>query len=191
MSWIPRDIPHGAQMRTSWRFSSFCVVSLALLGAGCEPAPSSAPTGSEAALAQRTDRAVGDVKLLCEIPQDGSYFELKQTATGYEGVVATQVYDPWDCRCIYLKREVVGQYSFCHFAASDPRIVSCWRREPNGTAGKMGMFSTKVTRQSLVIGGTGQEEATHQLMDIGVVNQDPGQTPRRDFSYELSDCTAG
>lgn len=176
-------------MRTSWRISSFCVVSLALLGAGCEQAPSS-PTGVGAELEQRTDRAVGDVKLFCEIPQDGSYFELKQTATGYEGVVATQVYDPWDCRCIYLKREVVGQYSFCQFAASDPRIVSCWRREPNGTAGKVGMFSTKVLRQSLIIGGSGQE-TTHEIMDIGVVNQDPGQTPRRDFTYELGDCTAG
>ncbi|NTX14511.1 hypothetical protein HUA76_27285 [Myxococcus sp. CA056] len=177
-------------MRTPWRISSFCFVSLALLGAGCEPAPSPVSSESGAVLEQKKDRAVGDVKLFCEIPQDGSYFELKQTATGYEGVVATQVYDPWDCRCIYLKREVVGQYTSCQFAPSDPRIVSCWRREPNGTIGKMGMFSTKVTRQSLVIGGPTQE-VSDQLLDIGVVNQDPGQTPRRDFSYALNDCTAG
>ncbi|WP_141324208.1 hypothetical protein [Myxococcus sp. AB025B] len=175
-------------MRTPRNLSSFCVVSLALLGVGCEPSASPVTSREGVALEEKKDRAVGDVRLYCETTQDGSYFELKETATGFEGVVATLEYDPWDCRCIRLKREVVGQYTSCNFAASDPRIANCWRRDANGSTTKAFMSSAKITRQSLVFANP--IETSDQLLEVTVVNQDPGQTPRHDLSFPLNDCVA-
>lgn len=51
--------------------------------------------------------AVGDTLLRCEQQQDGSYLEVVQTATGYEAAHVYEAYDPWDCRCVCTKRDVL------------------------------------------------------------------------------------
>jgi hypothetical protein len=175
-------------MRSSLRFSAFIFVT-SLLGLGCGAAPQQEPQPAAEAvpeLVQVEQGAVGDTLLRCEQPQDGTYLEVVQTATGYEAAHVSEEYDPWDCRCTYTKRTVLGQYTRCYKSTVDPRIMNCFRIEPNGTTGKVVLSTTRVQKTQMVIGGT--QTVSYSELSIAAINQDPGQTPRKDFNYNLSDC---
>ncbi|WP_164001996.1 hypothetical protein [Pyxidicoccus caerfyrddinensis] len=176
-------------MRSSLRFSAFIFVT-SLLGLGCGAAPQQEPQQPTAEavpeLVQVEQGAVGDTLLRCEQPQDGTYLEVVQTATGYEAAHVSEEYDPWDCRCTYTKRTVLGQYTRCYKSTVDPRIMNCFRIEPNGTTGKVVLSTTRVQKTQMVIGGT--QTVSYSELSIAAINQDPGQTPRKDFNYNLDDC---
>ncbi|QSQ25768.1 hypothetical protein JY651_12890 [Pyxidicoccus parkwayensis] len=176
-------------MRSSLRYSAFLLMT-SLLGLGCGGAPQQEPQQpAEQAVPELVEveqGAVGDTLLRCEQPQDGTYLEVVQTATGYEAAHVSEEYDPWDCRCTYTKRTVLGQYTRCYKSTVDPRIMNCFRIEPNGTTGKVVLSTTRVTRTQMVIGGT--QTVSYDELSIAAINQDPGQTVRQDFNYSLSDC---
>jgi hypothetical protein len=175
-------------MRSPVRLSVFVVVS-SLLGLGCEVAPKQDPLAATDVVPELVaveQGAVGDRLLRCEQPQDGSYLEVVQTATGYEAAHVYEEYDPWDCRCVYTKREVLGQYTRCYKSTVDARIMNCFRIEPGGTTGKVVLSTTRVQKTQMVIGGT--QTVNYSELSIAAINQDPGQTPRRDYVYALSDC---
>jgi hypothetical protein len=175
-------------MRSPVRLSALFIMS-AVLGLGCEaglaPDPLTA-TDVVPELAEVEQGAVGDTLLRCTQPQDGSYLEVVQTATGYEAAHVYEEYDPWDCRCTYLKRVVLGQYTRCYKSTVDPRIMNCFRIEPTGTTGKVVLSTTRVQKTQMVIGST--QTVNYSELSIAAINQDPGQTPRRDYVYALSDC---
>lgn len=175
-------------MRSPVRLSALFIMG-SLLGLGCEAGLAPDPlTATEVVpeLAAVEQGAVGDTLLRCTQPQDGSYLEVVQTATGYEAAHVYEEYDPWDCRCVYLKREVLGQYTRCYKSTVDPRIMNCFRIEPTGTTGKVVLSTTRVQKTQMVIGST--QTVNYSELSIAAINQDPGQTPRRDFTYALSDC---
>lgn len=175
-------------MRSPVRLSALFIMG-SLLGLGCEAGLAPDPlTATEVVpeLAAVEQGAVGDTLLRCTQPQDGSYLEVVQTATGYEAAHVYEEYDPWDCRCVYLKREVLGQYTRCYKSTVDPRIMNCFRIEPTGTTGKVVLSTTRVQKTQMVIGST--QTVNYSELSIAAINQDPGQTPRRDFVYSLSDC---
>jgi hypothetical protein len=175
-------------MRSSLRFSAFIfVTSLLGLGCGAAPQPESQPAAEAVPeLVEVEQGAVGDTLLRCEQPQDGTYLEVVQTATGYEAAHVSEEYDPWDCRCTYTKRTVLGQYTRCYKSTVDPRIMNCFRIEPNGTTGKVVLSTTRVQKTQMVIGGT--QTVSYSELSIAAINQDPGQTVRQDFNYNLGDC---
>ncbi len=182
-------------MKWSLNLSALLLAGVSVLGLGCEGAGSRDPLNAieagaqvsvEPRLAQVEQGAVGDTFLRCTQPQDGSYLEVVQTATGYEAATVTEAYDPWDCRCTYLKRVVLGQYTRCNRSTVDPRILNCFRIEPGGTTGKVVLSTTRVQKTQMVIGGT--QTVSYSELSIAAINQDPGQTPRKDFTYTLSDC---
>jgi hypothetical protein len=175
------------------KLSAVLLAGVAVLGLGCEGAGSrDALNAIEAGaqvpveLAEVKQGAVGDTVLRCTQPQDGSYLEVVQTATGYEAATVVEAYDPWDCRCTYEKRTVLGQYTRCNRSTVDPRILNCFRIEPGGTTGKVVLSTTRVQRTQMVIGGT--QTVSYTDLSIAAINQDPGQTPRRDYTYSMADC---
>ena len=175
-------------MRSPLRFSAMLLTS-SVLFLGCEGAPRQDPLSAAEVvpeMAEVKQGAVGDTLLRCDQPQDGSYLEVVQTATGYEAAHVYEEYDPWDCRCTYTKRDVLGQYTVCYKSTVDARIMNCFRIEPGGTTGKVVLSTTRVQKTQMVIGGT--QTVSYSELDIAAINQDPGQTPRRDFNYGLDDC---
>ncbi|MBJ6762732.1 hypothetical protein JGU66_18360 [Myxococcaceae bacterium JPH2] len=175
-------------MHFSWKLPSVLVLGCAVLGLGCEPAPQ-APKGDTTAakLANKKDRVTSNTLLYCEQPQDGSFIEIVRTASGgYEAATVTEEYDPWDCRCTFEKRTVFGQYTTCRVAASDPHILNCYRVEPNGSIGKVVVSTTRNVRTQTVIGSS--QEVTYTELNVALINQDPGHTPRQDFNYDMGDC---
>ncbi|NBD13374.1 MULTISPECIES: hypothetical protein [Corallococcus] len=177
------------------RISAVLLAGVSMLGLGCEGAGSRDPlnaleAGAQVAvapeLAEVKQRAVGDTVLRCTEPRDGSYLEVVQTATGYEAATVREAYDPWDCRCTYEQRVVLGQYTQCNRSTVDPRILNCFRIEPNGTTGKVVLSTTRVQRTQMVIGGT--QTVSYTDLSIAAINQDPGHTPRQDFNYSMDDC---
>ncbi|NOK35951.1 hypothetical protein HMI49_22370 [Corallococcus exercitus] len=182
-------------MKLSLRLSAVLLMGVSVLGLGCEGAgardplnaiEAGAPVAVEPALAEVKQGAVGDTVLRCTQPQDGSYLEVVQTATGYEAATVTEAYDPWDCRCTYEQRVVLGQYTRCNRSTVDPRILNCFRIESNGTTGKVVLSTTRVQRTQMVIGGT--QTVSYTDLSIAAINQDPGHTPRQDFTYSMADC---
>lgn len=182
-------------MKLSLRLSALLLAGVSVLGLGCEGASSRDPLSAveagaqvavEPQLAEVKQGAVGDTFLRCTQPQDGSYLEVVQTATGYEAATVTEAYDPWECRCTYLKREVLGQYTRCHRSTVDPRILNCFRIEPTGTTGKVVLSTTRNQLTQMVIGST--QTVSRTQLSIAAINQDPGHTPRRDFTYDMADC---
>ncbi|RKH46180.1 hypothetical protein D7X55_28695 [Corallococcus sp. AB049A] len=182
-------------MKLSLRLSAVVLLGVSMLGLGCEGADARDPLQAieagaevkvEPALAEVKQGAVGDTLMRCTQPQDGSYLEVVQTATGYEAATVVEAYDPWDCRCTYEKRTVLGQYTQCRRSTVDPRIMNCYRVEPTGSIGKVVLSTTRVQRTQMVIGGT--QTVSYTDLSIAAINQDPGHTPRQDFTYSLSDC---
>jgi|GEM_PF-2958436 len=175
-------------MHIPCRLSALIILSCSVLGLGCEVAPRDPLLATEvvAELAEVKQGAVGDRLLRCEQPQDGSYLEVVQTATGYEAAHVYEDYDPWDCRCTYEKRVVLGQYTQCRKSTVDARILNCYRIEPGGTTGKVVLSTTRVVKTQMVIGSS--QTVSYNELSIAAINQDPGQTPRKDFTYGLSDC---
>ncbi|WP_223645921.1 hypothetical protein [Corallococcus sp. EGB] len=182
-------------MKASLRLSAVLLLGVSVLGLGCEGADAREPLKAieagaqvkvDPALAEVKQGAVGDTVLRCTQPQDGSYLEVVQTATGYEAATVSEAYDPWDCRCTYEKRVVLGQYTQCNRSTVDPRILNCFRIEPNGTTGKVVLSTTRVQRTQMVIGGT--QTVSYTDLSIAAINQDPGHTPRQDFTYSMEDC---
>jgi hypothetical protein len=175
------------------KLSALLLAGVAVLGLGCEGAGARDPLNAIEAgaqvpveFAEVKQGAVGDTVLRCTEPRDGSYLEVVQTATGYEAATVTEAYDPWDCRCTYEKRTVLGQYTQCNRSTVDPRILNCFRIEPGGTTGKVVLSTTRVQRTQMVIGGT--QTVSYTDLSIAAINQDPGQTPRRDYTYSMADC---
>ncbi|WP_164013977.1 hypothetical protein [Pyxidicoccus trucidator] len=178
-------------MRSLLRFSAFIVTTSFLsLGCGAAPQPQEPQQPAEVVpeMAEVQQGAVGDTLLWCANPQDpeGTYLEVVQTATGYEAAHVSEEYDPWDCRCTYTKRTVLGQYTRCYKSTVDPRIMNCFRIEPTGTTGKVVLSTTRVQKTQMVIGST--QTVSYSELSIAAINQDPGQTPRKDFVYGLADC---
>ncbi|RKH56786.1 hypothetical protein [Corallococcus aberystwythensis] len=182
-------------MKLSLRLSAVLLMGVSVLGLGCEGTGARDPLNAieagaqvpvEPSLAEVKQGAVGDTVLRCTQPQDGSYLEVVQTATGYEAATVTEAYDPWDCRCTYEQRTVLGQYTRCNRSTVDPRILNCFRIEPGGTTGKVVLSTTRVQRTQMVIGGT--QTVSYTDLSIAAINQDPGHTPRQDFTYGMADC---
>ncbi|MCP3103805.1 hypothetical protein LZ198_33465 [Myxococcus sp. K15C18031901] len=175
-------------MRSSLRLSAFIIMG-SLVGLGCDGATRQDPMSATEVIPETTEvkqGAVGDVLLRCDEPRDGTYVEVVQTATGYEAAYYSEVNDPWDCRCTYTQRTVLGQYTQCRKSTVDPRIMNCFRIEPNGTTGKVVLSTTRVERTQMVIGSS--QTVSYQELNIAAINQDPGQTPRKDFNYDMDNC---
>ncbi len=178
-------------MRSPLRFSAI-LLATSFLGLGCGAAPQQEPQQPTAEavpeLVEVQQGAVGDTLLKCVHPQDqeGTYLEVVQTATGYEAAHVSEEYDPWDCRCTYTKRTVLGQYTRCYKSTVDPRIMNCFRIEPGGTTGKVVLSTTRVQKTQMVIGST--QTVSYLELNVAAINQDPGQTPRKDFNYNLEWC---
>lgn len=178
-------------MRSPLGLSAF-LLTTSLLALGCGGAPQQEPQQPAAQavpeLVEVEQGAVGDTLLYCAHAQDEgtSHLEVVQTATGYEAALVSEEYDPWDCRCTYTKRTVLGQYTRCYKSTVDPRIMNCFRVEPTGSIGKVVLSTTRLQKTQMVIGST--QTVSYYELNIAAINQDPGQTPRQDFNYDLADC---
>ncbi|QDE84093.1 MULTISPECIES: hypothetical protein [Myxococcus] len=175
-------------MRSPIRFSAMILMS-ALMGAGCNGAQPQDPAAEAEVIAETAEvkqGAVGDVVLRCDEFQGGTHLEVVQTATGFEAAYVSEEYDPWDCRCTYTKREILGQYNQCRRSTVDPRIMNCFRVEPSGSVGKVVLSTTRVQKTQMVIGSS--TTVNYSELSVAAINQDPGQTPRRDYVFPLSDC---
>ncbi|AEI67929.1 hypothetical protein, partial [Corallococcus macrosporus] len=65
----------------------------------------------------------------------------------------------------------------------------CYRIEPTGTTGTTGkvvLSTTRVQRTQMVLGSS--TTVSYSDLSVAAINQEPGQTPRRDYDFPLSDC---
>ncbi|QRK07738.1 hypothetical protein JQX13_48455 [Archangium violaceum] len=184
-------------MKNSWRTSVVMAAACAVVNLGCSSETTQQPTENLPPTSQRAPEPVAVAKkaaaldsntlLYCQQAQDEyAHFELVKTSTGYEAALVSLDYDPWDCRCEYEKREVLGTYTSCRVSTTDSRIVTCYKLESNGTIGKVALWSTRISNTQLPL--TSGPEYTYQELNVAAVNQNPGYTPRRDFKYDLADC---
>lgn len=184
-------------MKNSWRTSVVMVAACTFVNLGCSSETTQQPTENLPPTSQRAPEPVAIAKkaaaldsntlLYCQQAQDEyAHFELVKTSTGYEAALVSLDYDPWDCRCEFEKREVLGTYDSCRVSTTDSRIVTCYKVESNGTIGKVALWSTKISNTQIPF--TSGPEYTYQELNVAAVNQNPGYTPRRDFKYDLADC---
>ena len=97
--------------------------------------------------------------LACAYAQEPTTkLDIRPTATGFEAVSTTRVFDPWDCRCEYDESTVIGTYQHCVASTTDSRVLTCTAA---GNAADT-LFTTMITRTQIPIGGT-TASTIHQL----------------------------
>ncbi len=160
-------------------------LSLALAACGGEAATGDAPEAVDETM-RLVEASPGDVVLSCVYEQDGSgRIELVATAGGYEAATVSLEYDPWDCRCEYEKRTVLGTYAVCNESVNDSRILSCYNLATPNTVGNFIFASSKVTTTQIAIGSP--LEVSRDELSLAVINTQ-GNPARRDFVYGLHEC---
>ena len=169
-------------MRSPIRFSAMVLMS-ALLGTGCD---GTQPQGAEVVgdTVEVKQGAVGDRVLRCDEFQGGSYLEVVQAATGFE---ATFTFEDRNSESPDgMTRIVLGQYEQCRRSTVDARILNCFSVRPGNILGKVILSTTRVQRTQMVLGSS--TTVSYSDLSVAAINQEPGQTPRRDYNFSLNDC---